>query len=230
MSWWSSTVGTITKPIGRAAKDFAHTAKDIVSDPGELAVTAVVPAYALHRTKTSKRITKTIAKADVPVISKAVAAQAIATGALERVAKGKLPTKKQVAKAATLAAEHAANTPQGKRFSRKVKSMNAINAARRAARRVPSMAVPHGSSKGDALATAGRLVASMNSGDPRLKKYAQAVMNATAARARLGDVDAQRAVSAIKAAQSASKAKGKLHGFLVTSTGRVVIGDFIQVG
>lgn len=97
-------------------------------------------------------------------------------------------------------------------------------------RGVPAMVLPNGATKGDALATAGRLIASLQSADPKLAAYAKGVLNATAARARKGDPAAKRAVSVLKAAQSVNKSKGRLTGFLVTNSGRVVIGSFLQTG
>lgn len=96
--------------------------------------------------------------------------------------------------------------------------------------KVPAMVIPEGSQKGDALAVAGRLIASTQSADPRLSTYAKAVMNATARRARAGDKKAKRAVSLLKTAQSANQSKSRLTGFLVTNSGRVLIGSFLQTG
>lgn len=101
---------------------------------------------------------------------------------------------------------------------------------RRRKGRVPSMVVPKGSEKGDALATAGRLIASSQSADPTLAKYSKAVMNATARRARRGSKSAQRAVSLLKTAQSANRSSSRVTGFLVTNEGRVFIGSFLQTG
>lgn len=119
----------------------------------------------------------------------------------------------------------------GRRRKRRPVSRSFLKRMRsRLKKRIPSMSVPAGSQKGDALVTAGRLIASMQSADPRLRSYAKAVMNATARRARKGDPNARRAVSFLTAAQSANMSKGRLTGFLVTNSGRVVIGSFIQTG
>lgn len=119
---------------------------------------------------------------------------------------------------------------RGKRRRRPVSRSFLKRMRSRLKKRIPSMSVPAGSQKGDALVTAGRLIASMQSADPRLRAYAKAVMNATARRARKGDPSARRAVSFLTAAQSANQSKGRLTGFLVTNSGRVVIGSFIQTG
>lgn len=156
------------------------------------------------------------------------AARAIASGT---------PVHKAVSRAAKSELNHvlgAKLTSVGLGGQQKAMRMGKRNMRRALARGnlsgIPAMVVKAGVEKGDALATAGRLIASMQSADPTLASYAKAVMNATAKRARKGDPAARRAVSFLKTAQSANKSEGRLTGFMVTSGGRVIIGSFIQTG
>lgn len=215
MAWYDSFVGG-AKKVAKAAG---------VSNLKEAALTAATGgAYLSNKSPIVKRAQRYAKGAKIPVISDAAAAGLKGQAALEHLA-GRTVKRK------------ASRRPKTQRHRvRKAELVLTLGADGRTKgnmakkSRVPAMRVPTGSQKGDALATAGRLIASLGSSDPRLAAYAKGVMNATAKRARGGDTAAQRAVSFIKAAQSANKSKGVLTGFLVTNAGRVVIGKFVQTG